>query len=244
MQEEIMDRGKISESLKRNGIPFEEDLPEKLEIYLRLLQEWNLRMDLTAVEEEADMVDRHFMDSLTVLRTDLVFPAASMIDVGTGAGFPGMVLAMARKDLQVTLMDAQRKRLTFLEAVRDAAGVGNTVILHARAEDAARISSHRENYDFAVARAVAPLNILCEYLLPFVKKGGYALCWKGPALEQEMEAGRKASELLGGRPEIPVRCTVAGRLWEHMILPVRKTGKTASVYPRKAGTPKMKPLGE
>lgn len=239
-----MDRDKISEILKRNEIPFEEDLPERLEIYLQLLQEWNLRMDLTAVEEEAEMTDRHFVDSLTILRTDLMFTGASMIDVGTGAGFPGMVLAMARKDLRVTLMDAQKKRLNFLEAVRDAAGVRNTVILHARAEDAARTQSHRESYDFATARAVAPLNVLCEYLLPFVKKGGYALCWKGPALEQEMEAGRKASELLGGKPESSIPCMVAGRTWEHMILPVRKIGKTASVFPRKAGTPKMKPLGE
>ena len=239
-----MKREEIAECLKRNHIPFEDLLPEKLEIYLQLLQEWNRRMDLTAVEEETEMLDRHFMDSLAVLRTDRIRSDASLIDVGTGAGFPGMVLAMALPDLNVTLMDAQQKRLRFLEAVRDAAGIGNAMILHARAEDAARNRKYREQYDIAAARAVAPLNVLCEYLLPFVKTGGYALCWKGPALQQELEAGRKASRLLGGRLEMPVNCTVEGREWDHTILPIRKTEKTASAYPRKAGTPKAKPLGE
>ena len=239
-----MNREEIGSRLRMNEIPFAEDLPEKLEIYLRLLLEWNTKMDLTAVEEEEDLLDKHFVDSLTVLRTDLVKPGASLVDVGTGAGFPGMVLAMARPDLHVVLMDAQRKRLKFLEAVAAEAGTGNAEILHARAEDAARDRKHREQYDIAAARAVAPLNVLAEYLLPFVKAGGCALCWKGPALQQELEAGRRAAHLLGGRLEMPVSCAVAGRDWEHTILPVRKTERTAAAYPRKAGTPKAKPLGE
>ena len=155
-----------------------------------------------------------------------------------------MVLAMARPDLQLMLADAQQKRLNFLEAVGDATGTRNISLLHARTEDAARDQKHREQYDFAIARAVAPLNVLCEYLLPFVKKGGCALCWKGPALRNELEAGRRAARLLGGRLEMPVRCTVDGRDWEHMILPVRKVEHTARQYPRKAGTPKAAPLGQ
>ena len=141
-----MNREEIGSRLRMNEIPFAEDLPEKLEIYLRLLLEWNTKMDLTAVEEEEDLLDKHFADSLTVLRTDLVKPGASLVDVGTGAGFPGMVLAMARPDLHVVLMDAQRKRLKFLEAVAAEAGVNNAEILHARAEDAARDRKHREQY--------------------------------------------------------------------------------------------------
>ena len=239
-----MNRDEIGKRLEQNQISYEPFLPEKLEIYLGLLQEWNSRMDLTAVEEAPEMLDRHFMDSLTVLRTGWIGEGASLIDVGTGAGFPGMVLAMARPDLQVTLMDAQKKRLNFLEAVRDAAEVRNVTILHSRAEDAARDRKYREQYDFAAARAVAPLNVLCEYLLPFVRIGGCTLCWKGPALQNELEAGRRAARLLGGRLEMPFFCTVAGRDWEHTILPIRKTEKTTSGYPRKAGTPKAKPLGE
>ena len=239
-----MNREEIEQRLKRNAIPHHADLAEKLDIYLRLLQEWNARMDLTATLEEDEMADRHFIDSLAVLRTDRFFAGASLIDVGTGAGFPGMVLAMARPDLSVTLTDAQQKRLNFLEVVRDAADVRNTVLLHARAEDAGRDRKYREMFDFAAARAVAPLNVLGEYLLPFVKVGGCALCWKGPALEKELEPGRRAARLLGGRLEMPEKYTVDGRDWEHTILPIRKDEKTPPVYPRKAGTPKAKPLGE
>ena len=239
-----MDSGMIAEKLRQNGLQSGGGLPEKLEVYLRMLQEWNSRMDLTAVLDEDEMVDRHFVDSLAVLRTGLVLPGASVIDVGTGAGFPGLVLAMARPDLSVALLDAQQKRLGFLEAVCEAAGVANAVLIHARAEDAAREKKHREQYDLAVARAVAPLDVLCEYLLPYVRVGGYALCWKGPSLRNEIEAGRRACAVLGGKPEAPVPCAVHGRDWDHRILPVRKLTKTASAYPRKAGTPKAKPLGE
>ena len=144
----------------------------------------------------------------------------------------------------MTLIDAQKKRLNFLEAVRDAAGIRNVRIVHSRAEDAARERTYREQYDCATARALAPLNVLCEYLLPFVRVGGLALCWKGPALKEELEPGRRASRMLGGRLEMPVRCEICGRDWEHYLLPVRKVEKTASAYPRKAGIPKAKPLGK
>ncbi len=239
-----MNLERISERLKQNQIPFGDALPEKIRIYLELLREWNKKMDLTALEEEEELLDRHYIDSLAVLRTDLIVPSASIIDVGTGAGFPGMVLALAVPDCSVTLMDAQQKRLHFLEAVRDATGSRNVSILHARAEDAARKPEFREKFDIACARAVAPLNILCEYLLPFVRVGGCALCWKGPALRTELDEGLRAARILGGHPEMPVCCRVAGRDWDHRILPVRKTEKTASAYPRKAGTPKAKPLGK
>ena len=239
-----MRREEISTCLKQNRIPYTDDLPDKLAIYLRMLQEWNCKMDLTAVDDEAEMLDRHLIDSLTVLRTDKIIQGATLIDVGTGAGFPGMVLAMAIPDLRITLIDAQQKRLNFLEKVRAAANVRNTVFLHARAEDAAREHKYRETFDLAAARAVAPLNVLCEYLLPFVRTGGCALCWKGPALQEELERGRRSARILGGRLEMPVICTVSGRDWEHIILPIRKTEKTPAAYPRKAGIPKSKPLGE
>ena len=121
--------------------------------------------------------------------------------------------------------------------------VSNAVTIHARAEDGARRNDLREQFDLATARAVAPVNVLCEYLLPYVRKGGLALCWKGPSLDSELEAGRRAAHLLGGRVEKPAACQVAGRDWEHLILPVRKTEHIPDRYPRKAGTPKVKPLG-
>lgn len=237
-----MNAEKIKNCLNANRIPFRDELPEKLKIYFELLQEWNGRMDLTAVTDEEETLDKHFIDSLTVLKTGFIRPNTALIDVGTGAGFPGLVLAMACPEMKVTLMDAQQKRLAFLQKVSDETETGVNVI-HARAEDGARKPELRERFDYATARALAPTNVLCEYLLPFVKIDGCALCWKGPALKDELESGRRAAHLLGGRMEMPVRCPVEGRDWEHLILPVRKIQKTASVYPRKAGTPKNKPLG-
>lgn len=233
----------IMASLTGNGIPFPEDLPEKLYRYFNLLKEWNSRMDLTAVTDDEETLDKHFIDSLTVLKTGILPETGKLIDVGTGAGFPGMVLAMACPKLRVTLLDSQQKRLDFLDRVKSETGTVNTVMVHARAEDGARKPEMREQFDFAVARALAPTNILCEYLLPYVKIGGCALCWKGPALRDEIDSGRKAAKLLGGSLEMPLSCPVKGREWEHMILPIRKISHTASVYPRKAGTPKTKPLG-
>lgn len=233
----------IRACLVGNGIPFPEELPGKLYTYFNLLKEWNSRMDLTAVTDDDEMLDKHFIDSLTVLKTGILPEKGELIDVGTGAGFPGMVLAMACPKIRVTLLDSQQKRLVFLERVASETDTRNTVLIHARAEDGARKPEMREQYDYAVARAVAPTNILCEYLLPYVRIGGRALCWKGPALKDEIDNGRKAAHLLGGSLEMPLSCPVKGRDWEHMILPIRKIGHTASAYPRKAGVPKNKPLG-
>lgn len=238
-----MNTEEMRSCLIRNGIPFRDELPEKLYIYFSLLKDWNSRMDLTAVTDDEEMMDKHFIDSLTVLKTGILPESGKMIDVGTGAGFPGMVLAMACPDMEVILLDSQQKRLAFLDHVRRETDTKNTVIIHARAEDGARKPELREQFDIAAARALAPMNVLCEYLLPYVKTGGSALCWKGPALKEELESGRKAARLLGGQLEMPLSCPVQGRDWEHMILPIRKISRTAAAYPRKAGVPKNKPLG-
>lgn len=233
----------ILDVLQQNKIPVRNDLPEKLNIYLNLLLEWNKKMDLTAVITEQEALGKHFLDSLSVLRYGFISEETNMIDVGTGAGFPGLVLAMARPDLEVTLLDSQKKRLLFLEHVIDETGTRNVTIIHSRAEDGARRKELREQFDYATARALAPLNILCEYLLPFVKINGYALCWKGPAINEEMVSGTKAAHILGGRIEMPVVCSVEGQNWSHIILPIKKLHSTPGTYPRKAGTPKNKPLG-
>ena len=238
-----MNNNDIQTRLLQNGIPFDAVLPDKLRIYLELLRAWNSKMDLTAVTDDEETVDKHFIDSLIILKTGLINPVAKLIDVGTGAGFPGMVLAMACPDMNVTLLDSQQKRLSFLQAVGEKTELKNITLIHARAEDGARKAELREKYDYATARALAPMNVLCEYLLPYVSVGGCALCWKGPAIRNEMDSGRKASHLLGGRMEMPVSYNVYGRDWEHMILPVRKIQHTAGNYPRKAGLPKSKPLG-
>ena len=233
----------LAARLKACGIPFDPELPEKLLRYHALLMDWNTRMDLTAVTDEAEMMDRHYVDSLMALRFGLIPRKGRIIDVGTGAGFPGMPLALACPEMQVTLMDAQQKRLTFLQAVIDELQVRNVTLVHSRAEDGARLPLHREQYDLAVARAVAPLAVLAEYLLPYVRVGGSAMCWKGPALQEEMQQGRRAAHLLGGKVEEPISCEFPGRAWQHLLLPIQKKEKTARQYPRKAGTPGKSPLG-
>ena len=233
----------LAARLKECGIPFDPDLPEKLLRYHALLMDWNTRMDLTAVTDEAEMMDRHYVDSLMALRFDMIPRKGRIIDVGTGAGFPGMPLALACPEAQVTLMDAQQKRLTFLQAVIDDLHVRNVTLVHSRAEEGARLPLHREQYDLAVARAVAPLAVLAEYLLPYVRVGGSALCWKGPALQEEIQQGRRAAHLLGGKVGEPVVCEFPGRAWQHLLLPIQKKEKTARQYPRKAGTPGKSPLG-
>ena len=238
-----MNADTLAARLKECGIPFDPALPEKLLRYHALLLDWNTRMDLTAVTDETEMMDRHYVDSLMALRFGLIPRQGRIIDVGTGAGFPGMPLALACPDAQVTLMDAQQKRLTFLQAVVEELQVRNVTLVHCRAEDGARLPLHREQYDLAVARAVAPLAVLAEYLLPYVRVGGSALCWKGPALQEEMQQGRRAAHLLGGKVEEPVSCEFPGREWQHLLLPIQKKEKIARQYPRKAGTPGKSPLG-
>ena len=234
----------IGARLTRCGIAHDAALPGLLARYHALLLQWNERMDLTAVTEEAEMIDRHYVDSLMALTAPGLIPeTGALIDVGTGAGLPGLPLAMARPGLQVTLLDAQQKRLRFLQAVIDELHLSNVTLVHARAEDGARREELRERFDRAVARAVAPLPVLAEYLLPYVRVGGQAVCWKGPALAEELTAGRRAAHLLGGRAEEPIPCVLPGREWNHLLLPIQKVEKTARQYPRKAGTPGKSPLG-
>lgn len=238
-----MNNEAIEKRLEECGIPAIPGLAEKMRRYHELLMDWNTRMDLTAVTEAEEMLDRHYMDSLMPLTVPGLLPTGgTIIDVGTGAGFPGLPLALACPDAQVTLLDAQQKRLTFLQAVVDELHVDNVTLVHARAEDGARQKELRERFDVAVARAVAPASVLAEYLLPYVKVGGKALFWKGPALTEELESGRRAAFLLGGKVKEPIAYRIPGRDWQHLLLPVEKVRGTARQYPRKAGTPAKEPL--
>ena len=239
-----MNEGDLAARLNACGIPFRAELPGLLARYHALLLDWNARLDLTAVTDEAEMLDRHYVDSLMALKTPGLIPSSgALIDVGTGAGFPGLPLALALPALRVTLLDAQQKRLTFLSAVLAELEVPNVTLVHSRAEDGARDPALREKFDVAVARAVAPAPVLAEYLLPYVRVGGRAVCWKGPGLAAELPGAREAARKLGGQAEEPISCAFPGRDWQHLLFPLAKLSPTPRVYPRKAGTPSKQPLG-
>lgn len=236
---------RLKVELDRLGVAYDAAAPARIARYHSLLAEWNTFMNLTGDTDFDSAIDRLYLDSLAPLGMENAFPeGASLIDVGTGAGFPGLPLAIARPDLQVVLLDSLNKRLKFLAAVVEELGLTNVRLCHARAEDAGRDAAHREQYDRAVARAVAPLPVLCELLLPMVKPGGEMLCYKGPAAEAEWQAGEKAARLVGGGmlTSTPVALPTQPE-WAHCVVRCPKAQKTPKTYPRKAGTPAREPLG-
>lgn len=234
---------RLFQSLKTMNIPVSYDQIEQFARYHEMLLEWNTRMDLTAVMDETEMIDRHYVDSASPLTGDWITQGARIIDVGTGAGFPGIPLAILRPDVHVTLLDAQEKRCTFLETVTKALSLSCEVI-HARAEDAGRDGALRGRFDAVVSRAVALLPTLLEYTLPLTRVGGVSLCFKGPGVAQEWEQGRRAAYLLGGRLLNQVPVYIPGREeWQHLLVVCKKEKDTPRIYPRRAGTPKRAPLG-
>ena len=235
---------RVQQGALQMGIALPPEAAERFALYHALLVEGNARMNLTTVLEPEEAVDRHFLDSLAPVALGLLPQGARAVDVGTGAGFPGMPLLILRPDLQMTFLDALNKRILFLEDALARLGL-KAETLHARAEDAAKMAAHREQYDAAVSRAVANAATLEELTLPFVQKGGVAIAWKGPGVAEEMTAARRAAFLLGGTVRGTVDAPIPGRDdWAHVLLLTDKTGTTPKTYPRKAGTPNRKPLGQ
>ena len=213
----------------------------QFDIYHNMLVEANARMNLTRVPDDiAEAVDRNYLDCIAPLAGG--FPAvAAAVDVGSGAGFPGIPLAIMLPDTRFTLIDALGKRVDFLRDVIARLGL-NAGALHLRAEDAARQGVLREGFDLAVARAVAPMNVLCEYMLPLVKVGGYMMALKGPGLNGELKAADNALSLLGGTIERTQPLMIPGRDWNHTAAWIKKTAPTPEKYPRRAGTVEKRPL--
>lgn len=213
-------------------------------IYHRLLVDWNTRVNLTALTTPEDVAVKHIIDSLTAYDAALFADARTLIDVGTGAGLPGIPLAVMAPHICVTLMDALQKRVRFLREVTAAMGLTNTVCIHARAEEAARLREHRARYAIAVSRAVARMPVLLEYALPFVRVGGTLLALKGRAYAEEMAEGARAAEILGGGRITARPVQLPGRADVRAILVVPKERPTPETYPRRAGQAEQKPLIE
>lgn len=216
-------------------------------LYAALLREWNEKINLTAITDDEGVAVRHFLDSLTLLpdvcQAQATRPGQriSLIDVGTGAGFPGIPLKIACPDLDVVLLDSLAKRVRFLEQVIADLGLQGIRAIHGRAEDAARRKDLRECFDFATARAVAPLPVLCEYCLPFVRPGGMFLAMKGVAAD-ELAGSVRAIQLLGGQTGETSVFQLPGTDMNRMIIRIGKVRPTPPVYPRKAGKAEQNPL--
>lgn len=233
---------RLDSILKEEGFELSEDILKELEVYKDTLQEWNEFMDLTNIIEDEDVYYKHFLDSLLIMKYFDFEDGKNVIDVGTGAGFPGLPLKIAKKDLNVTLMDSLNKRIKFLNEVIDRDKLTNIEAIHGRAEEMSRTKEYREKYDYAVSRAVARLNTLVEYTLPFVSVGGYFISMKGPQPQEEVEEAKNAIKKLGGELVDVIEYELSDTDNHRSIIIIKKVKETDKKYPRGGGKPRKKPL--
>lgn len=210
--------------------------------YMRLLQEWNEKINLTAITEDEEVVKKHFIDCIKAFKSEAIKNAETIIDVGTGAGFPGLPIAIMNPNVKVTLLDSLNKRINFLNLVVRELGLKNVVTIHSRAEDGARNKELREQFDVATSRAVANMAVLSEFCIPYVKINGYFVALKGPAIEDELKSGEKAIEVLGGELKNKIEYEIEESDLNHNIVEVKKVKKCPKTYPRKAGTVNKNPI--
>ena len=232
----------LRDGSKELNIEITDNQIDQLIKYKDILLEWNEKMNLTAIEEEKEVMIKHFLDSLSCIQTKYLKSEGKMIDVGTGAGFPGVPLKIALPNIELTLLDSLKKRIGFSEEVCRENNLSNVEFVHGRAEDVGQNKAYREKYDYAVSRAVASLNVLVEYCLPFVKIGGYFICQKGPGLIEELPEAKNAIKLLGGQVVDQIAVTLPFSDIMHHILVIKKIKQTPSKYPRKAGKPSKEPI--
>ena len=227
--------------LDKKGIEYNDEILEKLDKYAALLVEWNEKINLTAITDPEGIVIKHFLDCALLLDKVDLKENAKVIDVGTGAGFPGMVLKIFRPDIKLTLLDGLNKRLVFLNEVAAQLGLTNVETVHLRAEEAGRKQNFRESFDLVTARAVAKQNLLYEYCLPLCKVGGTFCAMKGPSAEEEVKESSGASKLLGGaKPQI-LNETLTGEEVRTFIL-TKKISQTPPKYPRVSAKISKQPL--
>ncbi|MBR0085808.1 MAG: 16S rRNA (guanine(527)-N(7))-methyltransferase RsmG, partial [Lachnospiraceae bacterium] len=234
---------RINDRLKEIGIELNEEQLSQLDTYYKMLTETNKYMNLTAITEYDDVITKHFADSLQLVRcADLSDEVSretplSLIDVGTGAGFPGMVLKIAFPHLRVTLLDSLDKRVKFLDSVISRLGLKDIEAVHYRAEDAAKKEIYRDSFDLAVSRAVASLPTLTEYCMPFVKPGGYFIAYKSGNIEEELRSAGKAVTALSGKVEELLSYSLPETDISRSLVKIKKLAPTDNKYPRRAGKP-------
>lgn len=224
------------------GITLSEKQKSQFSMFKELIQEWNEKINLTAITGDKEMDIKHFLDSVSIFKTGKIIPGQKIIDIGTGGGFPGIPINIIKPLTEVTLFDSLKKRLKVLDDVIEKLELKNIETVHGRAEEFSRKDDFREKFDIATSRAVASLDTLCEYCLPFVKVGGYFIAMKGPAIEEELENSLNAIQLLGGEVEDQIEVALPSSDIVHTLLVIKKIGQTPTKYPRGGGKPKSKPL--
>ena len=227
------------DSVKMN---FDEDNYNKFITYKNLLQEWNEKINLTAITEDEEVIKKHFIDCIKAFSENQFKEAKTLIDVGTGAGFPGLPIAIMKEDLNITLLDSLNKRVNFLNIVKNSLNLTNVTTIHSRAEDGARNKELREKFDIATSRAVANMAVLSEFCLPYVKVGGYFIALKGPAITDELNDAKNAIGTLGGKLIEVIEVSVEGTDLKHNLVVIKKVKETPKTYPRKAGSITKKPI--
>lgn len=232
----------IIDEMHKLGISLTEQQSEQLYEYYRLLVEWNSFMNLTGITEFSEVVQKHFVDSLSIVKVKNMNDVDNLIDVGTGAGFPGLPLKIVFPHLKVTLLDSLNKRIDFLNAVIEKTGLTGIETIHGRAEDFAKPGLKREIYDLCVSRAVANLATLSEYCLPYVKIGGEFIPYKSGEVADELQDAKSAVFLLGGKVEYCENFDLPGSDIHRSLVRIKKVGGCPKKYPRKAGMPSKVPL--
>lgn len=232
--QELIDKG------KQININIDDNQSEKFYKYMQLLLDWNEKINLTAITEPNEIIIKHFIDSITIEK--YIKSYSKVIDVGTGAGFPGIPLSILRNDINVTLMDSLNKRIKFLDEVILENKLNNVDTIHGRAEELARNKDFRGKFDVATSRAVASLNVLLEYMIPFLKVGGFCICMKGSNIEEEINNSQKALKLLNCSIEEIKNFDLPGSDYGRNIIIVKKNGETPNKFPRKPGTPSKEPI--
>ena len=224
------------------GIELNEAQGNQFIKYKDLLKEWNEKINLTAITDDVEIDIKHFLDSLTPIVTKLFDGKKKIIDIGTGGGFPGIPLKIFNNELQVTLLDSLNKRIIFLNEVIRELGLKDIEAIHGRAEELGRTSKYREQYDICISRAVASLNTLSEYCMPFVKVGGYFISMKGPEVDDELKDAEKGIKILGGKVIKKEEIRLHNTDIIHSLIIIQKIQETPTKYPRAGGKPKKNPL--
>lgn len=233
---------KFEKALEKLNIHLSEKQMDQFMKYYEMLIETNKVMNLTAITEFDEVIDKHFVDSLALIQVIELNRPLKVIDVGTGAGFPGIPLKIAFPELEIVLLDSLNKRINFLNQVIDTLGLEKIRAIHGRAEDFGKNTAYREQFDLCVSRAVANLSTLSEYCVPFVQVGGKFIPYKSGKVQEELEISKKAVDILGGKLESCMTYALADTDMERSLVVIEKVKTTKKAYPRKAGKPSKEPL--